>query len=345
MKRVISGLGRIGRLVLRQCVERGMPVDGVIDPVMTRDELVYLLRHDSLYPPPSHDVSAGSDPDTVLIGGRPCILSTGMPFRAWLDKESPGLIMECSGHQSNIDEWRDWAESNPISGRHMVSTWLCRTPDIICIPGVTPPCEPLTNAVISAGTCTGNCVLPILNIIQNQFHVKGGFITVIHPYLSAQNLLDNPHRGMDISFSRSATLSLIPAKTHVLETMEAVFPGRSADFNAICHRVPVPAVMTVELNLVFATPLSQTTLIRCLEHAADNSLAGLIHVFYERLVSRDLVQSPWSAAVDAYSVTDNPHTLQKILLWQDNEWGYCCRVVDIISRLTEKEKQAPMTEK
>lgn len=186
--------------------------------------------------------------------------------------------------------------------------------------------------IVSAGSCTGNCVLPVVRALRDRgLEPQQLDATILHPYLAAQNLLDNPAAGDDPSLSRGAPLAVIPAATHLPEAIAELMPDLAPRVSCRCFRVPLPAVLTIDLGLTFAAPVASGALLEALRQASRTTHAGILAVIDDAVVSTDLVGTPWSAAIGAAYLQDRRATGHHLVLWQDNEWGYARRLVDLIT--------------
>jgi glyceraldehyde-3-phosphate dehydrogenase type I len=329
MKIGIIGLGRIGRTLLKQLVEAGHTVAAAWEPLAEAGDLAYLLTYDSIHGRTTFPVEADPGESVVYLNGNPCRIYSDIPDQS-AGLNDVDVLVDCSGRDDRVAAL---AENLPANIRHLLISWLHPAARETIIFGVNDSqAETPLPRILSVGTCTGNCFLPILKILKDEYTVDGGILNILHPYLASQNLLDNPHPCGDHSFLRAAPLSVIPGKTRLLKSIDLVFPEYSGRFQAICYRVPAPSVLMLDANLFFDRPIPAQKLLETLQTAAETSHHGLITVCHDRVVSRDFTGSPWSAAVDAHAINPGTRSIHKIILWQDNEWGYCCRIVNILEQ-------------
>jgi glyceraldehyde 3-phosphate dehydrogenase len=320
----ISGLGRVGRALLRRLVLDGREVVALQEPGLPAEALVRLLRRDSVHGPTPFEVRL--DGERLWIAGYPCrLVGPKVPFEAPVD-----LVVESSGRTDHA------LSAKALGGPRVLLTRLSSVADLTVFLGANDASPDALRAarVTSAGSCTGNALLPVLRALDTHALLPDRCaVTVLHPFLATQNLLDNPSCHEEPSFSRAAPLSLMPARTRLPEAVELVFPGFGACFSARCVRVPTPAVLALDLVLVYDEPMPGARISGALRQAAAESHRGLIDVVEEPLVSCDFTGSPFSASVDPAALQDAPALLQRLLLWQDNEVGYAARVADLVARI------------
>ncbi|MBN1355770.1 hypothetical protein JXA40_05810 [bacterium] len=329
MKIGISGMGRIGRMLVRQLVETGHEVAAVWERLVEPSQLAYLIRYDSIHRQAGFTVEHEKGDRIIYLNGNPCRIYSGGPT-ASEGLRSIDILVECSGRDDMISQLR---KDLPANLNGLLVSWLHPEVDQTVILGVNEDVfRRGDHRVVSLGTCTGNCFLPVLKILSDRFPVDGGIISILHPYLAAQNLMDNPHPCGDASYLRSAPMSVIPGRTRLLQSIRQVFPEFDNRFQAICFRIPSPAGLLMDTNILFRHSVEATSLIETLETAARTTHRDLITVFHDRMVSQDFIGLPWSAAIDGNGTEPGLRTIHKLLLWQDNEYGYCSRIVNFIDR-------------
>jgi len=327
----IIGQGRIGRTLLKQLIKTNHHVVAVWDKLVDCSDLAYLLRYDSIHGHASFPVFASAGDSTIHLNNQPVrVFNDPVLTREQCSICEVDIIIECSGKDQYVSEIIRWG-SDKI--KHLIVTRLHPEAEKTVILGANETDSfPGSYRILSSGTCTGNCLLPILKVLESGFRIECGVVNILHPYLATQNILDNPHPGSDLSFYRAASLSVVPATTHLVQSIDRVFPHLTSKFQAICYRVPTPAVLMMDVNIVFEEPVDGDVVREVLIQAAETSHKGILTVFHDPLVSLDFTGSTWSAAIDGKFPSSGKRRLHKLILWQDNETGYCQRVIDLIDK-------------
>jgi D-erythrose 4-phosphate dehydrogenase len=331
----VLGMGRIGRCLLQQLHEKGHAVVGVCDTRLDGPRLARLLRHDSLRGRVGYSARADpARPEWLWLDGHPCQLLPP-PARApeaWRALEVEALV-DCTGDEALVPP----GDEPPAGARHYLLARLGPDGHPTIILGANDRGARLPErGVLSCGSCTGHCLLPVLRaLLDAGFPLVGGSAAVLHPFLSTQGLLDNPRAGQDAdaSLARAAPLSVLAAPTRLVECLERVLPRFAGRFQAVCLRVPVPAVLTLDVVLQFGKRVRGEDLAQALAQATRTTHAGLLSLLDDPLVSADLIGTPWSAAIDPFWLDPVSRREQRLILGQDNEWAYSRRVVDLLERL------------
>jgi glyceraldehyde 3-phosphate dehydrogenase len=191
--------------------------------------------------------------------------------------------------------------------------------------------DPQRHRIISNASCTTNCVTPLAKVLQDAFTIERGFMTTVHAYTPTQPVLDAPHK--DLRRARAAAINLIPTTTGATRALGVVLPGLEGKIGAIAIRAPIPVGSIVDLVVEVSRPVSRDEVNAVFVSAAEEGpLAGILRYADEPLVSSDIVRSPYSCVFDS-QLTMAEGALVKVFGWYDNEWGYSCRLVDLVARL------------
>ncbi|HLC06389.1 MAG TPA: type I glyceraldehyde-3-phosphate dehydrogenase, partial [Anaerolineales bacterium] len=202
-------------------------------------------------------------------------------------------------------------------------------PDVTLVLGVNEKMyDPAKHAIISNASCTTNCLAPVAKVVMENFGIRHGLMTTIHAYTNDQQILDLPHK--DLRRARAAALSQIPTSTGAAKAVGLVLPGLQGKMHGIAIRVPTANVSLVDLVAETERIVTVEEVNTALRKAADGELKGILGVCEEPLVSIDFNGNPLSSIVDALSTSVVDGTLVKILSWYDNEWGYSCRIRDLV---------------
>jgi glyceraldehyde 3-phosphate dehydrogenase len=194
--------------------------------------------------------------------------------------------------------------------------------------------NPAKHNIISNASCTTNCLAPVVKVLQDSFGIVKGSMTTIHSYTNDQNVLDFPHK--DLRRARAAALNMIPTTTGAAKAIGLVMPELKGKLDGYSMRVPTPDVSAVDLVAVLAKPATTEEVNAALKAAAEGPLKGILAYTEDPVVSTDMLHNPNSSIVDAQMTKVLGGDLLKVLAWYDNEWGYSCRVVDLIAFLVAK---------
>ncbi|MBD3263660.1 MAG: type I glyceraldehyde-3-phosphate dehydrogenase [Candidatus Omnitrophica bacterium] len=323
----INGFGRIGRLVLRSVLENkteGIDVLAVND-LTDAATLAHLLKYDSNFGILENEVKS-EDNALVVDGKRIEVLSQKDPSQLPWSDLGVEVVVESTGIFRNAEKAglhlkagaKKVIISAPAKGGD-VSTFVL---------GVNEEkYDPAKDSVVSNASCTTNCIAPVVKVVQDIFGVKKGLMTTIHSYTNDQKILDFPHK--DLRRARAAAVSMIPTTTGAAKAVGLVIPELKGKLDGLAIRVPTPTVSIVDVVLHLQKEATAEEVNSALKDSADGKLKGILAVSKEPLVSVDFKKNPFSSIVDleqTYCMGD----MVKILSWYDNEWGYSCRLVDLI---------------
>jgi glyceraldehyde 3-phosphate dehydrogenase len=327
----INGFGRIGRNVMRTALG-----DKEIDFVAVNDltdtkTLAHLLKYDSVMGNLEQDISA--DGDTIKVENESFkVFSEKDP--ALIDWNSVGaeIVIESTGRFTKAE---DAAKHIRGSVKKVIISAPAKGEDVTIVLGVN---EEMYDAgkhhVISNASCTTNCLAPVAKVIHEKFGIKNALMNTIHSYTNDQQLLDLPHK--DLRRARAAALSMIPTSTGAAKAVALVIPELKGKFDGISVRVPTPNVSLVDVVINLERETSTEEVNQVLKDAANEELKGILAFSEEPLVSIDFRGNPNSSIVDAENTKVIGGTTVKILSWYDNEWGYSCRVRDLVKFIANK---------
>jgi glyceraldehyde 3-phosphate dehydrogenase len=230
-------------------------------------------------------------------------------------------------------EKRDEAQAHLDAGaRTVVISAVANDADVTLVLGVNDDAyQPQRHRIISNASCTTNCVTPLAKVLHDAFTIQRGFMTTVHAYTATQPVLDAPHK--DLRRARAAAINLIPTTTGATRALGTVLPELEGKIGALAIRAPIPVGSIVDLVVDVSRPVGRDEVNAVFETAAERgSLAGILRYADEPLVSSDIVRSPYSCVFDS-QLTMAEGSLVKVFGWYDNEWGYSCRLVDLVERL------------
>jgi glyceraldehyde 3-phosphate dehydrogenase len=318
----INGFGRIGRAFLRRALERDDLEVVAVNDVTDARTLAHLLEFDSTYGRLGSPVGYG--PATLIVDDAPiAVLSERDPALIDWGGLGAAIVIESTGKFRA----REDAAAHLKGGASKV---LISAPgkgaDLTVVVGVNDgEYDPARHDVISAASCTTNCVVPMVKVLHEQFGLVSGFMTTIHAYTGDQMLLDGPHK--DLRRARSAALSIIPTSTGAARTAGVVIPELAGRLDGVAVRVPVEDGSLTDLAAVLSREVSAAEINDSFERAAAG-LGGVLRYSTDPIVSRDIIGDPASCVFDS-ELTQAAGSLVKVFGWYDNEWGYACRLVDL----------------
>ncbi|MCK4917546.1 MAG: type I glyceraldehyde-3-phosphate dehydrogenase [Candidatus Omnitrophica bacterium] len=331
VKVAINGFGRIGRLVLRSALERGeTDVEFVaVNDLTDAATLAYLLKYDSNFGILDKEVKA--EGDFIVIDGKKIkVVSERDPGNLPWKELGVDVVVESTGFFRDAES----AGKHIKSGAKKVIISAPAKGDIATfVIGVNEEkYDDKKDHIVSNASCTTNCIAPVAKVLQDAFGISKGLMTTIHSYTGDQRLLDFPHS--DLRRARAAALSMIPTTTGAAKAVGLVLPELKGKLDGLAIRVPTPTVSIVDVVFQVNKEATKEEINKVLTEAANGKLKGILGVSKDPLVSIDFKKNPLSSIVDAdqtYSIGD----MVKILSWYDNEWGYSCRVIDLIKYMTK----------
>lgn len=327
----INGFGRIGRNVMRTALgDKDIEFVGVNDLTDTKT-LAHLLKYDSVMGNLDHAISASGDSITV----------EGDTFRVFAEKDPAAIPWEEVGAQIVIESTGRFTKAEDArkhlrgSVKKVIISAPAKGEDVTIVLGVNENVyDPANHHIISNASCTTNCLAPVAKVIHEKFGIKNALMNTIHSYTNDQHLLDLPHK--DLRRARAAAVSMIPTSTGAAKAVALVIPELKGRFDGISVRVPTPDVSLVDvvMNVEKATTTEEVN--QALKDAANGELKGILAFSEEPLVSIDYRGNPNSSIVDAENTKVIGDTCVKVLSWYDNEWGYSCRVRDLVKFVADK---------
>lgn len=327
----INGFGRIGRNFLRAYLERRPSYEIVaVNDLGNPTTMAHLLQFDSILGRLPEDVLVG--PETITVGDRELkALSIPEPKDLpWRELEVD-VVIESTGQFKE----RDKAQAHLDAGAHsVVISAVANDADITVVMGVNDSAyDAERHRIVSNASCTTNCVTPMAKVLHDAFGIERGFMTTVHAYTASQRVLDAPHK--DLRRARAAALNLVPTSTGATRALGTVLPELEGKIGAIAIRAPIPVGSIIDLVVELSSPADPDAVNAAFGEAAEGSLAGILNYANEPLVSSDIVHSPYSCVFDS-QLTMSAGGLIKVFGWYDNEWGYSCRLVDLVDRVAGK---------
>jgi glyceraldehyde 3-phosphate dehydrogenase len=327
----INGFGRIGRNIFRTALGDSSIDIVAVNDITDANTLAHLLKYDSVLGNLEEDVRA--DGDTIVAGRETFkVLKERDPANLpWKDLGAD-IVIESTG----LFTARDDASKHLAAGaKKVIISAPAKGEDFTVVMGVNQDkYDPATHNLISNASCTTNCLAPLVKVLHESFGLEKGIMTTIHSYTNDQKLLDLPHK--DLRRARAAALSMIPTTTGAAIAVTRVLPELEGRLDGISVRVPTPNVSLTDLTAVLGKEVSADDVNAAFQKAANGELKGILAYSEEPLVSADFRGNPHSSIVDAPFTKVVGGNAVKVLSWYDNEWGFSCRVKDLIQFIADK---------
>ncbi|MBI5560237.1 MAG: type I glyceraldehyde-3-phosphate dehydrogenase [Deltaproteobacteria bacterium] len=326
----INGFGRIGRNVLR-CALKEKKIEIVaVNDTTDAPTLAHLLKYDSIYGRIDAEVKA--EGSSIAVDGRNIrVTAEKDPSKLpWKDM-GVDIVLESTGLFTNREKAGLHIEAG---AKKVVISAPAQGEDITVCMGVNNTrYDPKKHNIVSNASCTTNCLAPVAKVIHENFGIKKGLMTTVHAYTNDQKILDLPHK--DLRRARAAALSMIPTSTGAAKAIGLVLPELKGRLDGLAVRVPVAAVSLVDLVVELEKKAGREEINAAVKKAAERDLLGILEYSDEECVSIDFKGNPHSAIFDSLS-TKTADDMVKVLSWYDNEWGFSCRVRDLMLYMAEK---------
>jgi len=338
----INGFGRIGRNIFRAVLDDERAPGGIesgdieiaaVNDLTDPRTLAHLLKHDSVAGPFPGRVRAGDGEIVVESagGGRRTlkVLSERDPAALPWGELGVEVVVESTGI---FTDRRAAARHLDAGARKVIVSAPAKGEDLTVVLGVNEEdYRPDEHHILSNASCTTNCLAPVVKVLHREFGLEKGVMTTVHSYTNDQRLLDLPHS--DLRRARAAGVNMIPTSTGAARAVTQVLPELEGRLDGIAVRVPTPNVSLTDLTAVLSRPADAAEVNAALSAAAEGPLRGILQVSEEPLVSVDFMGNPHSSIVDAPFTKVVAGDAVKVLAWYDNEWGFSCRVRDLIRYL------------
>ena len=325
----INGMGRIGRMVVRSIVE-SQKKNITIVHINNRSNIeatCKLLKYDSIHG--KFDADLRFDESNLIINQNKITFSqeTKIENINW-KKYNVDYVFECTGKFNSKEKLLEHMKNG---AKKVIVSAPCKNADKTIVFGVNENIISKNDKIISAASCTTNCLAPVLNVLNNNFEIEKAFMTTIHAFTSDQRILDNSHK--DPRRARAASQSIVPTSTGASKAIGEIIPNLKGKLEGVAMRVPTPNVSLIELVFCTKKEINIKKINNVFEAASKNELKKILEVTYEKLVSIDFNHHSASAIVDASLTSVVGTNMGKISAWYDNEWGFANRMCDIAKNL------------
>jgi glyceraldehyde 3-phosphate dehydrogenase len=326
----INGFGRIGRNVLRASLGNPEIEFVAVNDLTSPATLAHLLKYDSILGNLKNEIVAGED--FISVDGKKIrVFAEKDPALLPWDSVGAEIVLESTGRFTDATKAKAHLRG-PV--KKVIISAPATNEDITIVLGVNEKkYDPAKHNIISNASCTTNCLAPVVKVLVEKFGIVSGIMTTIHSYTNDQVILDFPHK--DLRRARAAALSMIPTSTGAAKALKLVIPEVEGKLDGFAIRVPTPNVSVVDLTFVAEKPVTKDAINNAFKEAAAGELKGILGVDANELVSSDFKGDDRSSIVDT-PLTKVVGNTAKVISWYDNEWGYSCRVRDLIHFLAKK---------
>lgn len=333
VKVAINGFGRIGRMVFRKAMLDDQIQVVAINASYSAETLAHLIKYDTIHGRYDKEVVAGED--SLIVNGKKVLLLNSrdpkqLPWREY----DIDIVVEATGKFNAKDKAMGHIEAG---AKKVILTAPGKNEDVTIVMGVNEDqFDAERHVIISNASCTTNCLAPVVKVLDEEFGIESGLMTTVHAYTNDQKNIDNPHK--DLRRARACGESIIPTTTGAAKALSLVLPHLKGKLHGLALRVPVPNVSLVDLVVDLKTDVTAEEVNEAFKRAAKTSMYGVLDCSDEPLVSTDYNTNPHSAVIDGLTTMVMEDRKVKVLAWYDNEWGYSCRVVDLIRHVAARMK-------
>lgn len=333
VKVAINGFGRIGRMVFRKAMLDDQIQVVAINASYSAETLAHLIKYDTIHGRYDKEVVAGED--SLIVNGKKVLLLNSrdpkqLPWREY----DIDIVVEATGKFNAKDKAMGHIEAG---AKKVILTAPGKNEDVTIVMGVNEDqFDAERHVIISNASCTTNCLAPVVKVLDEEFGIESGLMTTVHAYTNDQKNIDNPHK--DLRRARACGESIIPTTTGAAKALSLVLPHLKGKLHGLALRVPVPNVSLVDLVVDLKTDVTAEEVNEAFKRAAETSMYGVLDYSDEPLVSTDYNTNPHSAVIDGLTTMVMEDRKVKVLAWYDNEWGYSCRVVDLIRHVAARMK-------
>jgi glyceraldehyde 3-phosphate dehydrogenase len=334
IKVAINGFGRIGRLLYRAAIERNANIDfAAINDIADAKTLAHLLKYDSIHGRFPGTVEAKAD--KLVVNGKDLkvLMQKDPAMLPWKDLgvymavESTGLFTDRAAASKHLQ----------AGATKVLISAPAENPDVTIVLGVNgEQYDHEKHNILSNASCTTNCLAPVAKVLHDNFELKTGLMTTAHAYTNDQRIQDLVHK--DLRRARAAALNIIPTTTGAAKAVGLVLPELKGKLNGISLRVPTPDVSIVDLTALLGKDVTKEDINAAFKKASAGPLKGILEYTEDPIVSSDVLHSTYSGVFDALStmVIGEKGNFVKVLAWYDNEWGFSCRMVELIELIGKK---------
>jgi len=321
----INGFGRIGRNFYRAALAQGADFEVVaVNDLTDNKTLAHLLKYDTILGRLAEDVTY--DDENIIVGGRKIrVLEERDPANLPWKELGAEIVIESTGFFTDATKARAHIDGG---AQKVIISAPAKNEDVTVVLGANESdYDPATHSIISMASCTTNCLAPMAKVLNDTFTIERGLMTTIHAYTGDQNLQDGPHS--DLRRARAAAVNIVPTSTGAAKAISLVLPELKGKLDGFAIRVPIPTGSCTDLTVTVSRDTTAEEVNAAFKAAADGPLKAYLTYTEDEIVSSDIVTDPSSCTFDS-KLTKVIGNQVKIIGWYDNEWGYSCRLVDLV---------------
>jgi glyceraldehyde 3-phosphate dehydrogenase len=339
LRLAINGFGRIGRSFVKAAL-KDKEFMNLIDIVAINDltdakTLAHLFKYDSVFG--KFDGTVEVDNGSSNNNNNSVLMVNNLPLRVISEKDPSKLpwkdlnidiVLESSGEFNDAKEAKKHIEAG---AKKVIISAPAKQPDATILMGINNNLyDNNKHRIVSMASCTTNCLAPVIKVLNDKFGIENGYMTTTHAYTNDQRLLDLPHK--DLRRARAAMMSIIPTTTGAAKAIGIVIPELNGKIDGMALRVPVSDGSIADMVLTLKKEVNREEINKVLRDASETELKGIMEYTEEPIVSSDIIGNPHSSIVDGLStmVLGDKSKIVKVLSWYDNEWGFACRLIDLI---------------
>jgi glyceraldehyde 3-phosphate dehydrogenase len=339
LRLAINGFGRIGRSFVKAAL-KDKEFMNLIDIVAINDltdakTLAHLFKYDSVFG--KFDGTVEVDNGSSNNNNNSVLMVNNLPLRVISEKDPSKLpwkdlnidiVLESSGEFNDAKEAKKHIEAG---AKKVIISAPAKQPDATILMGINNNLyDNNKHRIVSMASCTTNCLAPVIKVLNDKFGIENGYMTTTHAYTNDQRLLDLPHK--DLRRARAAMMSIIPTTTGAAKAIGIVIPELNGKIDGMALRVPVSDGSIADMVLTLKKEVNRKEINKVLRDASETELKGIMEYTEEPIVSSDIIGNPHSSIVDGLStmVLGDKSKIVKVLSWYDNEWGFACRLIDLI---------------
>lgn len=324
----INGFGRIGRLVYRIAHNDPYLEVVAVNDLTNAKTLAHLLKYDSIHRAFNEDIKVTDE--HFIVGGKSIqVMAHKDPANIPWGALGVDIVLECTGQFTEKEK----ASKHIAAGaKKVLISAPAKGHDGTFVRGVNfNQYDKSKHNIVSIGSCTTNCLAPVVKVLHDNFNIKRGFMTTIHSYTNDQRILDQPHK--DLRRARAAAMSMIPTTTGAAKAISEVIPDMKGRLDGVAVRVPTPDASLVDLIVELEKTVTKEDVNGAMKKAAEGAMKGVLKYTEDPLVSCDIIGESNSSVFDGLSTMVMNGNLVKVFSWYDNEWGFSCRMVDMLKML------------
>ena len=326
----INGFGRIGSLAFSASFDKeDIDVIAINDPFISADYMVYMIKHDTIHGPFKGEVKE-EDGDLVIDGHRIKVYNEKDPSQIPWGEVGVEYVLECSG----VFTTTETASAHLQAGAKKVVISAPSKDAPMFVMGVNNETYTSDMNIVSNASCTTNCLAPLAKVINDKFGIKDGLMTTVHSITATQKTVDGASKK-DWRGGRAASYNIIPSSTGAAKAVGKVIPSLNGKLTGMSFRVPTIDVSVVDLTVNLERPASYEEICKAVKEASEGELKGILGYTDELLVSSDFIHDPRTSIFDEKAGIALTDTFVKLVAWYDNEWGYSCKVLDLIDHMSK----------